>query len=108
MTESERIDFLIKALEGGNARAFGKKIGASESSVSRMRSGAFSIKTKINAILSTYPAVNRYWLESGEGYPGDLTIDLVKAHYEAKIHRCETIIDHLTRRIDELEYSTDS
>ena len=103
MTESERIDFLIKALEAGNARVFGQKIGASESSVSRMRSGKHSIKSKINAILFTYPAVSRLWLETGEGYPGDLTIDLVRAHLEAKITRCETIIDHLTRRINELE-----
>lgn len=103
MTEPERLEYLIKTLEGGNAKAFGIKIGCSESSVSRMRSGKYGIKKKINDILFAYPAVNREWIESGEGYPGDLTIDLVKQHYESKISKTDRIIDNLMKRIDDLE-----
>ena len=47
--------------------------------------------------------MNRSWLETGEGYPGDLTVDLVKAHYEDKIKRNERVIDNLIGRIEELE-----
>jgi hypothetical protein len=100
MTEAERIDFLIKTLESGNAKTFGQKIGASESAMSRMRSGKYGIRKKINAILLAYPAVNRDWLETGEGYPGDLTIDLVRSYYDAKLARAEAIIDLLIKRIE--------
>lgn len=103
MTEAERIDFIINALEGGNGSAFAHRIGVSTPSASKMRRGLFSIRLKIDAILKAYPAINRTWLETGEGYPGDLTVDLVKAHYEEKIARKEKMIDHLMRRIDELE-----
>ena len=103
MTEAERIDFLIAILEGGKAIAFANKIGVSKAQVSKMRRGICTMKHQINSIIAAYPAVNRAWLEKGEGYPGDLTVDLVKAHYESKLHRADNIIDHLTRRIDELE-----
>lgn len=103
MTESERIEFLIKSLEGGNASAFAQKIGAQRSWVSRVKSGKFSLKKRITDILRAYPMINREWLMTGEGYPGDLTTDLVKTYYENKLQRADSIIDHLTRRLDELE-----
>ena len=103
MTEAERIEFIIKVLESGNAAEFAKRIGVSKATAVRMRTGTVGIRLRINDILSAYPAINRTWLETGEGYPGDLTVDLVKAHYEQKLKRNEVIIDHLTRRIDELE-----
>ncbi|MBQ3022903.1 MAG: hypothetical protein IJD91_06255 [Clostridia bacterium] len=103
MTEAERIEFIIKVLESGNAAEFAKRIGVSKATAVRMRTGTVGIRLRINDILSAYPAINRTWLETGEGYPGDLTVDLVKSHYEQKLKRNEVIIDHLTRRIDELE-----
>lgn len=103
MTEAERIEYLIGVLENGNGAEFARRIGISIAAISNMRSGKYGISKKTDAILRTYPAVNRSWLESGEGYPGDLTPDLVKAHYEEKIKRQESIIDHLMKRIDFLE-----
>lgn len=103
MTEAERIDFLISVLENGNATEFGRKIGVSKANATKMRKGNIGFKKHVNSILAVYPAVNRAWLEKGEGHPGDLTVDLVKAHYENKLRRADTIIDHLTRRINELE-----
>lgn len=103
MSESERIEYLIAALEGGSAKKFAEKIGVSATAIHRVRKGDFGIRLKIDAIIQAYPSVNRRWLETGEGYPGDLTIDLVKAHYEEKIARADKVIDHLTRRIEELE-----
>ena len=103
MTEAQRIDFIINALEGGNGAAFAHRIGVSTASASKMRRGLFSIRLKVDAILRAYPAINRTWLETGEGYPGDLTVGLVKAYYEEKIQRSEKMIDHLMRRIEELE-----
>lgn len=103
MTEAERIEFIIQVLESGNASAFGKKIGISPSNAGKMRKGLIGFRLNKEAILSAYPQIKREWLETGEGYPGDLTVDLVRSHYEAKIARQERTIDHLMRRIEDLE-----
>lgn len=103
MTESERIDFLITALESGNKSLFAKKIGCSLPNISKICKGTTGIRLQISKICEAYPRVNREWLETGEGYPGDLTIDLVKARYEKKIQQNERIIDSLISRIEELE-----
>lgn len=103
MTEAERIEFIIQVLESGNASAFGKKIGISPANAGKMRKGQIGFRLNKEAILSAYPQIKREWLETGEGYPGDLTVDLVRSHYEAKIARQERTIDHLMRRIEDLE-----
>ena len=103
MTEAERIEFIIRVLESGNASAFGKKIGVGSATASKMRLGKVGFRLRVDEILKAYPQIRREWLETGQGYPGDLTVDLVRSYYEAKINRCEVIIDHLTRRINELE-----
>lgn len=95
MTESERINFLITHLAHGNANRFADRTGISKSNVSKLRNGEIKIRNSIFKILDTYPQVNRIWLETGEGYPGDISIELVKAHYEEKIKRLENIIDKL-------------
>lgn len=103
MTEAERIEFIIQVLESGNASAFGKKIGISPANAGKMRKGQIGFRLNKESILSAYPQIKREWLETGEGYPGDLTVDLVRSHYEAKIARQERTIDHLMRRIEDLE-----
>ena len=103
MTEAQRIDYLISVLENGVGSEFAKRIGVSHAAVSKMRNGIFGISKKIDAIIKAYPSVSRDWLETGEGYPGDLTIDLVKAHYERKLKRNEQVIDQLLKKLKEYE-----
>lgn len=103
MTESERIEYLIANLAGGSGQKFAQKIGVSTTAVSNMRNGRFGIRLKLDSILEAFPQVNRSWLETGEGYPGDLTVDLVKDHYLEKIKLNEKVIDTLINRINELE-----
>jgi transcriptional regulator with XRE-family HTH domain len=103
MTESERIEFLIRNLEGGSGAKFAQRVGMSAAGLSRIRSGEFGIRLKIDPILRAYPSINREWLETGEGYPGDLTVDLVKAQYEKKIEMADKVINHLMKRIEDLE-----
>lgn len=103
MTESERIEYLISVLENGNGAEFARRVGISNTAMSRIRNAEFGIKRKIDAILRAYPSVNRTWLETGEGYPGDLTIDLVKAHYEKKIQLQEQIISNLITQINGID-----
>lgn len=95
MTEGERIDFLIRALENGNTHAFARKVEVSPAHLFKLRKGQVGIRLQIPHICKAYPQVNRQWLETGEGYPGDLSVELVKTHYEEKIKRLEMIIDHL-------------
>lgn len=103
MTEAERIDLIVRTLEGGNTAEFGRRIGVSKTQALRMRSGTSGIRLRIKDILYNYPQVNREWLETGEGYPGDLSVDLVKSHFEKKIKQNERVIDTLIKRIEELE-----
>ena len=108
MTEPERLELLIRVLEGNNASEFARKIGIETSAVSRIRAGQYGIKKKINSIIKAYPAVNRDWLETGEGYPGDISVDFVKSYYERKLKRQEKIIDYLISRINDLENSSET
>ena len=103
MTEVERIDYLVKVLAGGNSSQFARSINLRRDVLSRVRSGELSLKYKYDDILRVYPEVNRNWLETGEGYPGDLTVQLVREHYEAKMRRADMIIDRLLERIEVLE-----
>lgn len=95
MTESERIEYLITHLAHGNANRFADRTGMCKANVSKLKSGEIKIKRSIPKILEAYPQVNRLWLETGEGYPGDISISHVKAHHEEKIKRLESIIDKL-------------
>lgn len=105
MTESERINFLIDAVANGNSIEFGKRLGLVKSTVAKLRSDKYpnSLNGYVSRIIEAYPSVNRMWLTTGEGYPGDLTVDLMKARYEDKLRRADRVIDHLTKRIEELE-----
>ena len=107
MTESERIDFLINVMEGGNGSQFGERIGTDRATVCDLRSGRRRIRRYVDRIIAAYPAVSRTWLTTGEGHPGDITIDIVKARLEETIRRQEQIIDHLISRINELQRDAD-
>ena len=71
MTEAERIEFIIQVLESGNGSAFGKKIGVSPATASKMRKGQIGFRLNKEGILAAYPQIRREWLETGEGYPGE-------------------------------------
>ena len=103
MTEAERIIYLIQTLEHGNSSAFAEKVGMSKPHLFKLRKGLNGIRLQIPKICKAYPQISRAWLESGDGYPGDLTIDLVKMHYEHRINRANAVIDNLNKRINELE-----
>lgn len=103
MTESERIDLLIQHLTGGNTAEFARLTGISRANVWKMQNGKVGIRLSIEKLLTAFPAINREWLTTGEGYPGDLSINLVRESYENKIKTNERIIDNLIKRIEQLE-----
>lgn len=100
MTESERIDYLIKLLEGNNAAAFARKVDISTPTLSRIRSGELRLKSKVGKIMEVYPMIDRNWLETGEGYPGDLSIQNVRKRLMAVIEQKDDIIASLTKEIE--------
>ena len=69
MNETERIDFLVKVLEGNNAKAFATKTAIPEASLSRARKGKARPGAYFERILTAYPQVNKIWLFSGDGEP---------------------------------------
>ena len=103
MTEQERIELLIVNLEGGNGSQFAEKLGTTRATISRLRNGKRGIRLWIDKIIQAYPAVRREWLTTGEGYPGDLSVELVRANYEEKIRLNEKTISNLIKRIEQLE-----
>lgn len=100
MTEGERLDFLIKQLEGGNAAEFGRKTGIVKSTICRIRSGQLRLLSKVDTIIRTYPMVERHWLETGEGYCGDLSVEVVRNQMKRIVAEKDSIIKALT---DELK-----
>lgn len=69
MNEYERIDYLVKVLEGNNAKAFCIKTGIAEASLSRVRKGNGRPAAYYGRIVTAYPQVRKQWLYSGAGEP---------------------------------------
>lgn len=100
MTESERLEFLIRRLENGVAARFSEKTNIPTPKISRIRGGELRLHKLYDDILQAYPQVNREWLETGVGYPGDLTVDLVKERLMGVIADRDRLIKALTREIE--------
>lgn len=102
MNDSEKLEYLIKHLEGGNMKAFSRKTGITYTTLSRIKSGEFKIASRTEKILDTYPEINRYWLLTGEGYCGDLSTKAVRDYYDRIIGEKDQIIGKLVSEIEML------
>lgn len=100
MTPSERIDTLVKMLEGNNAKAFAEKTSIPTASLSRVRKGIGRPETYFGRILSAYPNVRKQWLYSGTGEP--LKEKKEKGEVLAKIESLEKEVKRLAGLIEEL------
>jgi len=69
MNEFERIDYLVKILEGNNAKAFCIKTGIAEASLCRVRKGRGRPAAYYGRIVAAYDQVRKQWLYSGTGEP---------------------------------------
>lgn len=69
MTDSERVDYLIRVLSGNNARNFALKAGIRPDSLSRIRNGKGTPAFYFERILAAFPDVEREWLYTGAGEP---------------------------------------
>lgn len=103
MTEHERIDVLVKLLEGNNAKAFCEKAGIPEASLSRVRRGRGRPETYYERILTAYPQVSRKWLFSEEGEPikgmnekGEILVKIESL--EREVRRLAQAVEEMTKR----------
>lgn len=102
MTERERLDFLIDNLESGVAKRFAQRIGVSLPTISRIRSGELRLLPRADRILKAYPQVSRDWLYSGQGYPGDLNVEMVAKRLGKIISEKDRTIATLSEQIARL------
>ena len=100
MTASERIDYLIKTLEGDNARAFADKIGSRTDTLSRVRNGLTRPSVLYTKILDGYPQVRRAWLVEGRGEV--MQEDQEKGEVLIKIEALEKEVRALRRAVEKL------
>lgn len=101
MKDNERIDYLIRTLEGDNARVFASKTGIRTDTLSRARNGAARASLLYTKILATYPSVRREWLVEGEGEP--FVEDKERSEVLRKIDSLEREVRRLSRILERIE-----
>lgn len=101
MTEAQRAQYLIERCTGGSAIDFARSIGIDKTRLSKIVHGQLMLSGLYDAIIKAWPAVNPQWLRTGEGYPGDLSAELVRARYEKIVAEKDALIRTLQRVIDE-------
>lgn len=84
----------------GNQVEFSQKTGLLESTVSRIRSGQLKLsEDRIQSICSAYPSINAQFLRDGISYPGDISVEVVKAKMETEITKRDNLIDSLQNQL---------
>lgn len=100
MTESERLDYLIKVLCGNDARDFALKAGIRPDILSRVRNGKGNPSFYFERILGAFPQVSREWLYSGDGFP---TVEQKeKTEILAKIESLENEVRQLRELMEQI------
>ena len=99
MTSSERVDYLIKTLEGNNAKRFAYKTGINTSSLCHLRKGRAHIANYVDRICQGYPQINREWLTTGVGDSGIDIRQKTAQEYEREIGRLNETIRVLIKEI---------
>ena len=100
MSESERIDYLIKVLAGNNARNFATKAKIRPDTLSRARNGKGKPSLCFERILGAFPGVSREWLYSGIGEP--MEGEREKGELLARMESLEKEVGRLADAIERL------
>lgn len=101
MTEAQRARFIIDNCCGGSDIRLARAIGIDKTRMSKIVHGQLRLYHLFDAILAAYPDINPQWLRTGKGYPGDLSVALVRQRYEKMIEEKDALIRTLQRVIDE-------
>lgn len=100
MTDAERIDYLIKSLEGDNARRFADRTGIRTDTLSRARNGIGRPSVCFQKILDAYPQVRRNWLLKDEGEP--FSGEEEKSLLLRKVEALEKEVKRLTKALNQI------
>lgn len=101
MTEAQRAQYLIDNCTGGSAVDFARAIGTDKTRISKIVHGQLRLRGLFDAIIKAYPEVNPVWLQTGTGYPGDLSVTLVRTKYERILAEKDALIRTLQKVIEE-------
>lgn len=81
--------------------SFANSINIDKTKLLKIVHGQLKLSSLYYAILIAHPRVNPEWLRTGEGDPGDLSVELVRTRYERIISEKDALIRTLQKVIDE-------
>lgn len=85
---------------GGNISMFAAALNINRTSISSVIAGKYSLAPYLDKIRKVFPGVSEKFLETGEGYPGDLSARQVRESLEAVIKEKEAQIARLTLEME--------
>lgn len=106
-TPSERLELVIKSL-ARSQKEFCEATGLQPSIVSRICKGQFPLsEIRVQAIIKAYPEVNPQFLRDGTSYPGDISLEVVRANLTKVIKERDNTIAVLTKELELLQRVVD-
>lgn len=85
---------------GGNISMFAAALNINRTSISSVIAGKYSLAPYLDKIRKVFPGVSEKFLDTGEGYPGDLSARQVRETLEAVIKEKEAQIARLTLEME--------
>lgn len=85
---------------GGNISMFAAALNINRTSISSVIAGKYSLAPYLDKIRKVFPGVSEKFLDTGEGYPGDLSARQVRENLEAVIKEKEAQIARLTLEME--------
>lgn len=113
MNEAQRLEYIIGELCAGNQAKFAQLCGINYTAVNKIINGKAAeagvrlTDTYINRICRTFSRVNPDFLRGTSDYPGELSVESVKAEYEKRLAEKDKTIDMLTKELDLLRRMLD-
>lgn len=97
----ERMKMVARHCAGGNQAELARKLGISHPTVNRLCTGEIELTPHYaDLIVSAYPQVSWDFLLTGRGYPGDLSVDLVRERYIQIVDEKDRLIASLQKELD--------
>jgi len=101
LSQVEIMEILLRTLSNGNTHDFARMLNVTPSTISRMSNGYIPLTPYYaDKICTAFPQVNRDFVLSGKGYPGDLDVQLVKQRYESIISEKNALIRTLRKELE--------
>ena len=106
MAEAERLNYIIGELCAGNQAQFSRITGINPTALNKILNGKGKevgirlTDTYINRIVRAFPMVNPDYLRNKSDYPGELSVESVRAEYEKRLAEKDQLIEMLQKELD--------